>query len=151
MRNMRLFILLVVILSNSVLVLALNNSAELINAPKLWDYDYLGNDVKICVIDSGIILNHPDILNIAGQKCFCSDNCCPNGLSEDNLATDTYGHGTHVTGIIGSSDNEFKGISNQASIYAVKVSDSKYRDDIKLMQDIAKAVDWCRDVAQVDI
>ena len=57
-----------------------------------FNYDYTGKDVTIAVIDSGVGLTGVDLLaRVVRQESFV-----PNELA----FTDTYGHGTHVAGIV---------------------------------------------------
>ncbi len=67
----------------------------------------------VAVIDSGIQLNHPDLVVAGGV------NCVPNstGYGDQN------GHGTHVAGIIGARDNDkgVVGVAPGVALYAVRV------------------------------
>jgi subtilisin len=54
---------------------------------------------NVAVLDSGIDTSHPD-LNVAGGV-----DCAPTGSNNDGTYSDSYGHGTHVGGIIGARDN----------------------------------------------
>ena len=56
---------------------------------EVWDLGYSGNGVKVCVIDTGVDAGHPDLSgNIVDEKCYCSDNCCPDSTDEDDSAED---------------------------------------------------------------
>ena len=74
-----------------------------IKAPQSWDIQKGSNTVIIAVVDSGIDLTHPDLQNrvMAGWDF----------ISSDNDPTDTFGHGTHVAGIIGAQANNSVGVS----------------------------------------
>ena len=66
-----------------------------------WSYNR-GLGVKVCVVDTGVQKDHPDLAtNIAGGKNFVVKNgrLDPTAFSDDN------GHGTHVAGTIAALDN----------------------------------------------
>lgn len=74
-----------------------------------------GNGVHVAVIDTGIDLDHPDLIgNIAGGK-----NCNGTGTSYD----DGNGHGTHVAGTIAASNNTIGvvGVAPEARLWGVRV------------------------------
>ncbi|OYT32513.1 hypothetical protein B6U93_01575 [Candidatus Woesearchaeota archaeon ex4484_78] len=100
-----------------------------------------GQNISVCVIDTGINAKHPAFENrIVKQKCYCASNCCPNGMSEDNLANDTHplNHGTHVSGII-ASNGQYKGVAPQANIVAVKACS----DAGCYLSDVLSGIDFC--------
>jgi len=107
------------------LYLSLAESAPLINADDAWDtLGYTGNNVKVCVIDTGVDTTHPDLsARIVDEKCYCrgGGGCCPNNEDEDDSAEDEDGHGTHVAGIIASQDSTYKGIAYDSDVYVTKV------------------------------
>ncbi len=93
-----------------------------------------GVGVRVAVLDSGIDLDHPDLL-VAGQVSFIDG--APSG-------DDDYGHGTHVAGIIGARANGLGviGVAPEAELYSVKVLDylgSGY------WSDVARALEWSVD------
>jgi subtilisin family serine protease len=85
-----------------------------------WPYS-TGTDVVVAVIDSGIQLDHPDLVaNIqAGGYDYINDDAIP----EDQLASS---HGTHVSGIIAGVDNTdgYVGLAKGAKILPMKVFNS---------------------------
>ena len=138
----------------------LDKSVSLINATNVHDLSYNGTGKKICVIDGGVNKSHPDLSGkIIDEYCYCStpdallssSDCCPDGTSLDDNATDYHGHGTHVTGIIASQHSTWKGVAYGAEIYVVKVHNSSGKGDAGSWQDIGKAIDWCRINKSVDI
>ncbi len=130
--------------------LFLDESAPLINATYVWNtLGFTGDGIKVCVIDSGVDKYHPALQGkIAGEYCYCSspDNylnsgdCCPDGTDEDNNATDFNGHGTHVTGIIASQNETYRGISYGVDIYTVKTQNSSGSG---AWDDMRYAIEWC--------
>lgn len=103
-----------------------------IGADKAWDTN-TGKGVKVAVVDSGIN-KHPDIKkNIKGEF---------NAIEPGKPATDYYGHGTHVAGIIASRDNKVGvvGVSPDTSLYAVKVLDA---NGSGYLSDLTEGIEWC--------
>ena len=74
---------------------------------------YLGQGVKVGIIDTGVDVKHPD-LRVAGGWRFVAGN--------DNRYSDVLGHGTHVAGIIGARRNGFGvvGVAPEAEIYSLR-------------------------------
>ncbi len=77
-----------------------------------------GSGVKVCVIDSGMQLSHPDLsLNYAGGWDF---------VNNDALPDDDNGHGTHVAGTIAALSNGsgVVGAAPGARLYIYKMLDA---------------------------
>jgi len=92
-----------------------------------------GAGVAVAVIDTGIDLDHPDLIgNVFDGANFVRDG---------NPAEDDNGHGTHVAGIIAAVDNEIGviGVAPQAKVYAVKVLDRRGSGSLS---DVIAGVDW---------
>jgi len=81
-------------LSQEDFVLDATQSTGVINA------GYTGYNIGVAVIDSGIRTSHPDLMNLNNgySRVVYSQSFVP-GLD----ASDQYGHGTHVAGIIGGN------------------------------------------------
>ncbi len=103
-----------------------------INAYEAWDYARTNNSVTVAVLDSGINANHEDLKD----RIVNSYSVFDGGIS------DTYGHGTHVAGIVAATANNSKGVagvSYNAKIMPVKVIDNNGSVD---SWDAAEGVDW---------
>ena len=108
---------------------SLDYHPETVNAPAAWASGLDGTGIGVAVIDSGIA----DLSDMHSGKKFNASNVV---YSQDftglGSATDQYGHGTHVSGIIagtGASSKgnnslyTFKGIAGNANIINFRVLD----------------------------
>jgi serine protease len=68
----------------------------MVQAPQVWSAGAVGDNLKVCVIDSGIHALHEDFADVA---------LTGTASSGQDWATDTCGHGTHVAGTIAAADN----------------------------------------------
>jgi serine protease AprX len=129
---------------------------EMTGAASMWDAGYTGAGVDVAVIDSGVV--PIDGLRTAGKVVhgpdlsFEAQLCDASGCRPSPAATlDTYGHGTHLAGIIAGRDDaapgtvdsssagNFVGVAPDARIISIKVADAQGRTDVS--QAIA-AIDW---------
>jgi serine protease AprX len=127
---------------------------EMTGAAAMWDAGYTGAGVDVALIDSGVV---PVQGLTAGNKVFvgpdlsfeafsCNGSTCQkspvNGL-------DTYGHGTHMAGIIAGRDatgtvtsqssGDFTGVAPDARVVSIKVADAQGRTDVS---QAISAIDW---------
>jgi hypothetical protein len=89
-------------------------------------------NVDIALLDTGVDLDHPDLLNVYNQMSL---------IPGTQSADDDNGHGTHVAGIAAARDNNLGvvGIAPGARLWAVKVLDSNGQG---LISDIIKGIDY---------
>jgi serine protease AprX len=114
-------------------------TSKITGADDFWKAGYDGSGVDVALIDSGVVpvdgltwpgkvINGPD-LSFESQA--------------DNLRhLDTFGHGTHLAGIIAGrddADSEFSGMAPGARIVNLKVADSQGAVDVS---QVIAAVDW---------
>ncbi len=111
-----------------------------IDAPEAWDIATGNSDVVVAVVDTGIDINHPDLVsNIWSNPLETVNGVDDDGngfiddirgwdfVNHDNSPLDDYGHGTHVAGTIAASGNNSAGVVGvnwQARIMALKFIDS---------------------------
>jgi len=131
------------------ITLFLSDSAGIINATRTWSLVYNGTNVtgkheSVCVIDTGVDYTHP----AWGE---CSNNSFLNGtcskviggydfVNSDSNPIDDNGHGTHVAGIVASTNETYRGIAPDANIIAIKVLDSSGGGS---GPDLIDGIDWC--------
>ncbi|MDQ0254449.1 putative cell wall-binding protein [Evansella vedderi] len=99
---------------------------EVVNPTAAWEEGYIGKDIKVAIIDTGISA-HPH-LTVAGGVST---------LSYTDSWKDDNGHGTHVAGTVGA--NEIFGVAPGTSLYAVKALD---QDGTGTLSSILTAIDW---------
>ena len=112
-----------------------------IHATEAWDITTGSRSVVVAVIDSGIDLTHPDLAaniwtnpgEIEGngidddKNGFVDDVHGWNFAAGNNDVQDGYGHGTHVSGIIGAVGNNALGVAGinwQVSIMPLRFQDN---------------------------
>lgn len=100
---------------------------------------YTGQSATICVVDTGIDKNHPDLqANIIGGRNFV-----PKGAVVDPIKwDDDNGHGTHVAGTIAAVNNGIGvvGVAPQASLLAAKVLN---RQGSGYTSDVIAGIEYC--------
>ncbi|NCN87204.1 S8/S53 family peptidase [archaeon] len=121
---------------------------------------YYGDDVKVCVIDSGVYPDYLDLYqSIKNQSCFCSisdygnGGCCSNLENESDSAYESGKlHGTYVSEIIASDLSGNKGIAPHIDLYVVKATDSEgYYNNIDLSNAIKQCSDWGVDIITMSL
>ncbi len=84
------------------------------------NYTYKGNGYTVALIDTGVDYNNPALGGGWGKRVIAGYNF----VSNTSDPMDDNGHGTHVAGIIGSSDPTYTGIAPGVDFVALKVLDS---------------------------
>lgn len=145
--------------------------SEHLNMEAIWNHSgygtlsVTGKDVIVAVVDSGVDMTHPDLVdNIAktatGSLAFID-------LVNDPFKApklDGHGHGTHVAGIIaaktdgtekgeGTNRGNVLGVAPEAKILPVQVMNQNGGgDDFKIAKGIEEAVKWRgQNGAKVDV
>lgn len=93
----------------------------MMDLPQAWDLTTGNRDVIVAVIDTGVLLQHPDLRNKLVQGYdFIKDvstsvdgngiDSDPNDPGDQKLSSSSF-HGTHVAGTIGAETNNSAGVS----------------------------------------
>ena len=101
------------------------------NVSTVWNAGYNGTGIGVAVIDSGINDNHPDLWDstesysrVVYHQDFTGTTVYN---SMNHLVYDTYGHGTHVAGIIGGngyrSSGTYAGVAPNVNMIDLRVLD----------------------------
>lgn len=132
---------------------------EKINMPKTWDDTKGSNNIKVAVIDTGVNYNHEDFAgrNIIKGPDFStcarySNSRIPFCIQEKpqlDDPMDSFGHGTHVAGIIGAVTNNELGIAGinwNISIMVIKALQGKNGEWKDIFNGISYAIENDADV-----
>ncbi|MGN0149124.1 MAG: S8 family peptidase, partial [Clostridia bacterium] len=93
----------------------------MINMPAVWKKGYRGENATVCVLDSGLWIDHPDIIkdNIINSYDV---------FTKTTDVSDIVGHGTFVTGTIAAAINNntgISGIADKTNIISLKIFNQK--------------------------
>jgi len=105
---------------------------KLLGIPPLWK-ESQGEGTKVCVLDTGIALEHPDL-----QPAILK---AQDFTRSPSAAYDAQGHGTHVSGIIAARRNAhgIVGVAPEAKIIVAKVLND---EGAGTSQDIVAGIHW---------
>ena len=99
----------------------------------VWNMGLDGSGIGVAIVDSGI---STDADWKANPKVYVF-------ATDSRSATDIYGHGTHVAGIVAgngtSSSGKYKGIAPGVTLYAVKIADG---DGMAYESDVVAGLQW---------
>jgi hypothetical protein len=127
---------------------SMHNVARAIGADELWAEGIAGKGIDIAVIDSGVV---PVEGLLTSSKVVNGPDLSFESQEPELRYLDTFGHGTHMAGIMagadagvnpGSSDPTewgFAGIAPQARIVNMKVADAIGATDVS---QVIAAIDW---------
>jgi serine protease AprX len=105
-----------------------------IQAPDAWDAGATGENIGVAVVDTGIASDHPDFMSAPKKGTSrVLTSVATNPYAENH--GDSYGHGTHVAGIIAgnganrsSKDSlygDYAGVAPDADLVNVKIADEE--------------------------
>ena len=101
---------------------------DLINVPS----EYSGNGVDVCIVDTGMELNHPDLegFDVAGWIDVVQGKSNP---YDDN------GHGTNMAGIL-VANGWINGVAKNTNLYVAK---ALLANGSGFEEDVVAGIDWC--------
>jgi subtilisin family serine protease len=111
-----------------------------INLPAAWDITTGSSSVIIAVLDTGVMLTHPDL----DGKITSGANAGYDFHNDDSNPTDDHGHGTFVAGIAAAESNNGQwvaGVCWACKIMPVKVLGA---DGQGSTYNVAAGIDWAR-------
>jgi serine protease AprX len=116
-----------------------------IGARSMWAAGYTGSGIDVAVIDTGVA----PVTELSTSKVFVGPDLSFEGAADDVAGLDTYGHGTHMIGIIAGGTpgadplaprpGDFLGVAPDAGIVSVKVADNSGAVDVS---QVIAAIDW---------
>ena len=125
---------------------SLYNVVDEIEADEAWRAGYTGEGIDVALIDTGVVPVQG--LHADGKVIDGPDFSLESG-HEETRHLDTYGHGTHLAGIIAGNDvdsdieqlhaGEFQGVAPDARIVNLKVADHSGAVDVS---QVIAAIDW---------
>ena len=86
---------------------------DMVQAREVWKFGARGQNVTVCVVDTGVDSHHEDLVRVSGLE----STALPWG-------DDGIGHGTHCAGIVAAAQGNGKGVvgvAPEAKIFSVKV------------------------------
>ncbi len=115
---------------------SLANLNEFMRADRAHAAGYTGEGIDVAVIDTGTV----PVDGLAGDKVLDGPDLSFDAPYNDLRFRDTYGHGTHMAGIIaGNNGSDITGVAPGARIVNVKVGDNTGAVDVS---QVIAAVDW---------
>lgn len=128
----------------------LSDTKNIVNASKTWSLIYnstnlTGKGETVCIIDTGVDYTHSDMGNCTVTSNINGGSCGKviggyDFINTDENPMDDHGHGTHVAGIVASTNRTNRGISPDSNIVAIKALDSS---GAGTTQNVIDGINWC--------
>lgn len=123
---------------------------NMVKAPTFWKKGYMGNGVKVAVIDTGVN-NIPDLKNVVKRVSFVKDDPKTKTIDESDpwdRGHDGEGHGTSVAAVIGAQIggktfntkiSDIIGVAPKVQLYSLKYADGTKDGSIG---EVIEAINW---------
>jgi serine protease AprX len=132
----------------------ISNVAEQTGATDYWDNGFFGQGVDVALLDSGVL---PVNGLLTPNKLVIGPDLSRENRSRSLRGLDTFGHGTHMAGIIAGLDagesptnypstgNHFVGMAPASRIVSIKLADAHGQTDVS---QVVAGIAWVIDHAQ---
>jgi subtilisin family serine protease len=127
----------------------LDTSVPYIGADTAHASSNKGKGTYVVLIDTGINVDHPMLKGrVALEACFTVLRSCPNGTNQQTgtgAAAAVDWHGSHVSGIMAGSYQQYVGVAPEAKIIAINVFD---KDLSSSETSIILALNWVNSISK---
>ena len=127
----------------------LDKSVPYIGADTAHASSNKGKGTYLVLIDTGINVDHPMLKGrVALEACFTILRSCPNGTNQQTgtgAAAPVDWHGSHVSGIMAGSYEQYIGVAPEAKIIAINVFD---KDLSSSETAITNALNWVSSISK---
>ena len=127
----------------------LDKSVPYIGADTAHASSNKGKGTYVVLIDTGINVDHPMLKGrVALEACFTILRSCPNGTNQQTgtgAAAPVDWHGSHVSGIMAGSYEQYIGVAPEAKIIAINVFD---KDLSSSETAITNALNWVNSISK---
>jgi serine protease AprX len=109
-----------------------------IGAGSMWQRGYTGKGIGVALIDTGVV----PVDGLTSGNVVNGPDLSFEGQSTDYRYLDTFGHGTHMAGIIagrGAGSDQFEGVAPDVKLTSIKTATSDGAVDVS---QVVAAVDW---------
>ncbi len=120
----------------------LDHVAAVIGADRMYSRGYTGRGVGVALVDTGVV----PVAGMTSGNVVNGPDLSFESQSDEHRYLDTFGHGTHMAGIIAGNDSpsllglgRFQGIAPGARLTSVKVASAEGAVDVS---QVVAAVDW---------
>jgi len=134
----------------------LDQSVPQIQADHVWNISVNGVPINgsgetVCVVDTGIDYTHP-ALGGCTNTSFLAGNCSKvlagyDLADDDSDPIDSNSHGTHVAGIVASTNSTYRGVAPDAKLLAAKVFSGS--SGSTSYSNIVAGINWCANSTRV--